>query len=183
MNDAAASASDCLRAAGLSDAAVAGWTAAQQVGVADFERDRHGYSQFWQRSNDLLARLPEKPRRNDTEAAAARAVLVAARDHRERFLSAHAETLYDRLTRERSVFVRLEQLVLDAAGAVPGLTPTREQLTAESSRLQRDKDGIEVDQGIFLAHMLANERSGVHLCHAMLLPRPETTDLLPQLGA
>ena len=183
MKVAAVSASDCLRAAGLGDTAVAEWTAAQQSQVADFERDCHGYSQFWQRSNDLLQRLPETPQRSDIEAAAVQAILMAARDHRERFLTAHAETLYDRLTRERSIFVRLEQLVFDAATAVPGVAPTREQVAAENSRLQRDKDGIEIDQGIFLAHMLANERSGLHLCHAMLLPRPEATELLPKLDA
>jgi (3,5-dihydroxyphenyl)acetyl-CoA 1,2-dioxygenase len=50
------------------------------------------------------------------------------------------------------------------------------------NRLQRDKDGIEIDQGIFLAHVLASERAGTHLCHAMLLPRPQAQELLPRLA-
>ena len=183
MDSSAGSSSDCLRAAGLSDAAVADWTAARQGQAAEFERDRQAYSHFWQRSDDLLGHLPPKPRRSGAEAAAAEAILTTARDHRECFLAAHGKVLYDRLTRHRSVFVRLEELVFEAAAAVPGLTPARERVAAENARPQRDKDGIEIDQGLFLAHMLADERSGFHLCHAMLLPRPEATELLPKLAA
>jgi thioesterase DpgC len=51
-------------------------------------------------------------------------------------------------------------------------------MLARENRLpQRDKDGAEIDQGLFLAHVLADEASGTHLCHAMLLPRPEAAEL------
>ena len=93
-----------------------------------------------------------------------------------------AEALYDKLTRNRSQFIRLEDLVFAAADAVPGLTPTAAQVAAEADLLQRDKDGIEIDQGIFLAHVLASETAGRHLCHAMLLPRAETAGYLKKLA-
>ena len=67
--------------------------------------------------------------------------------------------------------------MFEAAAAVPGLTPTREEVAAEAALNQGDKDGLEIDQGIFLAHVLASERAGPHLCHAMLLPRPESAEL------
>jgi enoyl-CoA hydratase/carnithine racemase len=172
-----------LRGAGLGDDDIASWVAAQVEQTADFETDRARYSRFFHRCDDLLRRLPPKQRRNNAEAAAAAALLASAREHRERFLAAHAEALYDRLTRHRSLFLRLDALVTEAASAVAGLTPTREQLTAEMSRPQRDKDGIEIDQGIFLAHVLASERAGTHLCHAMLLPHPKAAELLPRLAA
>jgi thioesterase DpgC len=172
-----------LRAAGLGGDAVASWVAAQAQQTTEFETDRALYSRYFLQCDDLLQRLPPKPQRNDAEATAATAVLASAREHRERFLAAHAESLYDRLTRHRSLFLRLDALVMEAASAVPGLTPTRAQLTAEASKLQRDKDGIEIDQGIFLAHVLASERAGTHLCHAMLLPRPQAAELLPRLAA
>jgi len=47
------------------------------------------------------------------------------------------------------------------------------QVAAESALLQRDKEGLEIDQGIFVSAVLANPLSGRHLCHAMLLPRAE----------
>src|SRR5262249_41491026 len=39
----------------------------------------------------------------------------------------------------------------------------------------------EIDHGIFLSHILAHPASGQHLCHAMLLPRPEARELLQRL--
>jgi (3,5-dihydroxyphenyl)acetyl-CoA 1,2-dioxygenase len=174
---------DCLRAAGLGQSAVVEWQAAVQRASADYDGDCHRFSQFWDRSNDLIRLLPQKPKRSDAEAAAAATIFAVARDHRERFLMSHAVTLYDALTRSRARFVRLETLVFDAAAAVPGLTPTRDEIAAESAHLQRDKDGVEIDQGIFLAHVLADESAGRHLCHAMLLPRPEAAELLGQLAA
>ncbi len=183
MSADAATDSDRLRASGLGESAVAEWRNAEQRDTADYDRDCRGYSQFWARSDDLIRRLPPKPARSPAETAAAAAIFAAAREHRERFLRAHAEAVYDRLTRIRSRFVRLDDLVFEASEAVPGLTPTRAQIAAESGRLQRDKDGIEIDQGIFLAHVLGSERAGRHLCHAMLLPHPESAEFLAKLDA
>jgi thioesterase DpgC len=76
--------------------------------------------------------------------------------------------------------MRVEDLVYAAADAVSGLTPTRAEVAAEAELLQRDKDGVEIDQGIFLAHVLASETAGRHLCHAMLLPRPEAAERLKE---
>jgi len=71
--------------------------------------------------------------------------------------------------------------VYEAASLVPGLAPTRAQVAAESALLQRDKDGVEIDQGIFVSAVLASPRAGRHLCHAMLLPRAEALERLPEL--
>jgi enoyl-CoA hydratase/carnithine racemase len=105
----------------------------------------------------------------------------AARAARRRFLAAHAEALYARLTRDRTRFLRVAPLAYEAAGLVPGLAPTRAQVDAQSARLQRDKEGVEIDQGILLSAFLASPRAGRHLCHAMLLPRPEALARLAQL--
>jgi thioesterase DpgC len=40
--------------------------------------------------------------------------------------------------------------------------------------MQSEKDGVEVDQGIFLAQVLAVPETGMHLCHAMLKPKLES---------
>jgi thioesterase DpgC len=181
MSGTAASDSTCLRAAGFGAPAVAEWRTAEPRDTADYDGDCRRYSQFWVRSNDLFASLPHKHARNEAESAAAAAIFALARHHRERFLSAHSEAVYDQLTHGRSRFIRLEELVFEAAVAVPGLVPTREQIGAQGNRHQRDKDGLEIDQGIFLSHVLASERAGRHLCHAMLLPRPETAELLAKL--
>ena len=179
---AAALAVETLKNAGLGANTVAEWSTAGIAGTSDYDNDVRRYGQYWARCHALLNALPKKPQRNAAEAAAAAAILGAAREHRERFLSAHAVMLYDKLTQNRTQFVRIEELVFAAAAAVPGLTPTKEQLARERELLQRDKDGLEIDQGILLAHVLAHEDSGCHLCHAMLLPRPEAKEQLAKLA-
>ena len=149
--------------------------------TGDFAGDCARYSRFWESSAALLERLPAKPARNAEQAEAAGRVKQAAREARARFLFAHVETVYDRLTQNRSRFVRVEHLVYDAASLVPGLVPTRAQVAAESALLQRDKEGLEIDQGIFVSAVLADPRAGRHLCHAMLLPRAEASARLPEL--
>jgi thioesterase DpgC len=106
-------------------------------------------------------------------------------DHvtRDHFLRDNIEAIYSRLTGDFSRFVRAQDIVLDAADAYPGLTPTREQLADEAGRKLKDKQGLENDQSLLLAHILAHPRCGTHLCHAMLLPRPETAAALAELDA
>jgi thioesterase DpgC len=94
------------------------------------------------------------------------------RPARDRFLRKNVEAVYHTVTDGMTRFVRVEDLVRDAAEAYPGLLPTRKQLAAESGRPLKDKEGWEVDQSLLLAHVLADPRCGTHLCHAMLLPRP-----------
>jgi len=165
------------------DAAVAGWSSARPRVGGDYGADGAVFARFWLEAARLLARLPAKARRSVDEAATADFILRTARETREEFLAAHARTLYRALTREHANFIRVETLVFDAARLVPGLVPTAEQVAAESELPQRDKDGLEIDQGIFLSHVLADPASGMHLCHAMLLPRPEALARLAEFRA
>ena len=112
-------AAHCLRTAGLDESAVVDWIAAVPDGQGFDDDQPRGYPEFWQLSSSLVQRLPPKPKRNEAEAAAAQLVLGAAREQRERFLRLNAEALYDKLTRNRSQFIRLEDLVFAAAAAVP----------------------------------------------------------------
>ena len=173
-------ASECLAAAGLPAGEVKAWLQAEPGESTDFPADRERFSGYWRTSARLLGRLPQKARRNANEQAAARAIQDAARDARVRFLRRHGDAVYDALTVQRSRFVRVEELAIRAAGVVPGLVPTAQEIAAEDGSIQRDKSGLEIDQGLFLSSVLGSERSGRHLCHAMLLPRPEAQALLPQ---
>ena len=164
-----------LLAAGLSAALVAEWAPPSETGA--YEADVARYGAFWTQSRRLVGTLPEKPKRSAAEAAAAASVLSAARASRERFLSAHADRVYDAATAGRSRFLRVDELAWRAAALVPGLVPTEGEVAAEARLDQGNKDGVEIDQGIFLAHVLGDPRAGLHLCHASLLPRPESAEL------
>jgi thioesterase DpgC len=169
-----------LGAAGLDTTDAAGWAAAEPRARGNLAADGAVFTNYWRLSADLLARLPAKPRRNDAEQFAAELIKTKARHARVRFMAAHGEGLYDNLTANRSRFLRLDELLAAAAAAVDGLAPSPKAVKAESGLPQRDKDGVEIDQGLFLSAVLGSERAGNHLCHAMLLPRREAIDLLPQ---
>src|SRR5882672_8671352 len=168
MSALSGSATESLQATALGRDAIAAWQASAPADIGDLTGDCARYSQYWESSAALLARLPPKPARDALQTEAAEQIKRAARGARTRFLAAHAAAVYDRLTRNRTRFVRVEQLIYDAAVLVPGLTPTQAQVDAELALMQRDKEGHEVDQGIFVSRVLADARSGTHLCHAML---------------
>jgi thioesterase DpgC len=169
-----------VAAAGLSAAEFESWRHGEPQLSGDFARDAHAFSAYWQGAERLLERLPPPAQRNDAQRDAARRIQEAARVARVRFLRSHVDTIYDRLTAGRSRFVRLEHLAVAAADVVPGLVPNARQIEAEAGRLQGEKSGLEIDQGLFLSAVLGSERSGRHLCHAMLLPLPEAQELLPR---
>jgi len=146
---------------------------------ADLDRDRAAFTAFWTAGAALRSRFPGKKSRTPAQTDAYKAIADAERQARERFLGAHVEAVYGALTGGRRRFVRAEQLVYDAAAVFPGLTPTAQAVAADGGLLS-EKDGAEIDQGIFLGHVLAHPACGHHLLHAMLLPRAEVAELLPQ---
>ena len=91
---------------------------------------------------------------------------------REAYVRTHAAGIYDRLTNGRRIFLRADELCRRAAAEFPGLLPSDAELAAEAPRLQKDKQGAEIAQGLFLSAVLGDPVAGTHLCHASLLPLP-----------
>ncbi|MEV7555718.1 (3,5-dihydroxyphenyl)acetyl-CoA 1,2-dioxygenase DpgC [Amycolatopsis sp. NPDC089917] len=98
---------------------------------------------------------------------------------RTAFVEAHAEEIYDELTDGRTRYLRIDELVCAAARAYPGLVPSEEQMAAERSLPQAEKEGREIDQGIFLRGILRAPKAGPHLLDAMLRPTDRALKLLP----
>jgi len=168
-----------LANAGLSADAMTTWRESSPAITGDFARDARAFSAFWLDAAELRAGLPEKNRRNEAQAAACKLIFETERAARERFLAAHVESVYSKLTSDGRNFVRAEKLVHDAARAFPGLTPTQDTLARDEPKMLAEKEGYEIDQGLFLSHVLGHPRTGRHLLHAMLLPRTETAEYLP----
>ncbi|XSC47567.1 enoyl-CoA hydratase/isomerase family protein [Bradyrhizobium sp. RDT10] len=74
--------------------------------------------------------------------------------------------------------MRVEQLAPLAADRLPGLLPTATELAGERNHLQKDKDGLELSQGLFFSQILSDPVLGNHLVKSLLLPRAESLDLL-----
>jgi len=144
----------------------------------DLERDAAAAAPYHARGAELAGRLPPKPRRSAAEQAVADRIHDRLREVREAFLGLHVEAAYSGLTGGFEHFVRVEDLVYAAAARYPGLVPTRAQVQAERAVLQKDKDGVEIDQGLFLSHVLSRPRCGGHLVHAMLRPKAESLERL-----
>ena len=180
--------SDMLPLAGLPAATFETWRTTEpdstsSVAGGDFAGDCRRYAAYWKLSRELLESLPPKPDRDDEQASAAETVQQKARAARQRFLSRHVASVYQALTQDYQKFLRVESLVQAASDAFPGLVPSVEQVAEDAGRLQRDKEGVEIDQGIFLSHVLGEARAGTHLCHSMLLPRADTTQHLEKFVA
>ena len=170
-----------LLLAGLPRAEVDIWMETWPTIRNDFAADSEACSSFWSLAAALRARLPTKPARNTDQSRAAALIHRAERDLRDLFLNSHAEVLYDHLTVSRAKFLRVDELVAQAADAVPGLVPDANSMAVERALLLKDKDGLEIDHGLLLSHILSRPKCGRHLCQAMLLPRAETSELLPRL--
>jgi (3,5-dihydroxyphenyl)acetyl-CoA 1,2-dioxygenase len=107
----------------------------------------------------------------------------ADHDARERFLREHAAAVYAVVTDDYATPLRIDQLVYLAAERFPGLVPTRAEVEAEREHLQGDKEGVEIAQGLLLAHVLASPRAGAHLVWAMLRPTALALERLDELRA
>jgi thioesterase DpgC len=162
--------------AGLPPKAGVVWMKTRLRFGSNFKRDAAAATKYWRAGFDFLSKLPKKPKRTREQQLAADIIQLHCRNARERFLTNHADAIYRKLTKNLDEFVRVDELAYDAAKLVPGLTPTKKQVDAESALMQSAKDGVEVDQGIFLSHVLAHADTGVHLCHAMLRPSMESIE-------
>ncbi|MEV6960729.1 (3,5-dihydroxyphenyl)acetyl-CoA 1,2-dioxygenase DpgC [Streptomyces sp. NPDC051207] len=130
-----------------------------------------------------LAAMPPRTGRSAEQQEQAARIHEACRSRRAGFLRAHAEDVYDHLTAGRTLRLGLAQLAVAAAQAFPGLVPTAGQLADELSHVQEDKEGREIDQGIFFREILRLPGAGGHLVDVLRDPSPEALALLDRFRA
>ncbi len=145
-----------------------------------YEADSTLLGDFVGAAEETLATLPAKPERDEGEARTAHAVRAACQSARAAFLATHAERLYEDLTGGYRDHPRLEGLAATAAELHPGLVPDRARLTADNGLRQADKEGREVELGLFFGALLGRRRSGVHLVESMLRPTRAAREALPE---
>ena len=172
-----------LEAAGLSEQDVAAWRSATPTTLGSFPAAARATCEFLTRGEALLARLPAKAERSETEQAAAHELQAFLNGARADFMRAYAADVYGALTDDLRLSLRVEDLVYAAADLYPGLTPTRDAVEMERSRKLADKDGVEIAQGLFLAYVLSVPRAGAHLVWSMLRPTEAALERLEEFRA
>ena len=86
------------------------------------------------------------------------------------YLRDNTEAIYDELSDGFGKQLRISELVYAAAERFPDHLPSRAAIDAERELLQKDKQGLEIHQGFFVAHVLACPRTGHHLMRSMAQP-------------
>jgi len=147
-------------------------------GTVSLEADLAATQRVCELGRALLRCLPLKSKRADNELRAGNTIVHLIADATWRFFRHHAGEVYRELTKNGVSPMRIEQLATRAADRLPGLLPTAADLSDERSRLQKDKDGLEISQGLFFSQILGDPVLGHHLIKSLLLPRAESVDLL-----
>jgi thioesterase DpgC len=154
------------------------WLETQPGMIGELDADADALARFVHAGEALLEALPPKTARIAPQQTDADAILRACRTVRAKLMRLHAEAVYAQLSDLRSMRLTLAELVYGAAARFPGLVPTRAQIEAERGCLQSEKLGREIDQGIFLAAVLAAPLAGRHLVESLLLPSARAQSLL-----
>ncbi len=128
----------------------------------------------------LLNKLPVKSKRTPAERAAGNAIVHLLAGATWNFMRQHRDTVYRKLTGDLSRSLRVEDLAWAGADLLPGMLPSRRELREEAARMQADKDGLEIQQGMFFSQILSDRVLGTHLCNAMLRPTPEALERLTE---
>jgi thioesterase DpgC len=172
-----------LEAAGLSEREVAAWRSATPTTLGSFPAAARATCEFLTRGEELLARLPLRAERSETEQAAAHELGAFLNGARADFMRAYAADVYGALTDDLRLPLRVEELVYAAGDLYPGLVPTRSAMELERARKLSEKEGLEIAQGLFLSHVLASPHAGAHLVWAMLRPTEEALARLEEFRA
>lgn len=142
------------------------------------ESDAKAFGPLIARGRDFCEKMPLKSERSPAEREAGESIVLLMASLCRRFCRAHRESIYRKLTGDYSRLVRVDELAWRAGELWPGLLPGKEEVAREAERMQRDKDGLELHQGIFFSQIFAGRESGRHLLHAMLRPKAESLELL-----
>ncbi|MGY1495098.1 (3,5-dihydroxyphenyl)acetyl-CoA 1,2-dioxygenase DpgC [Streptomyces sp. QTS52] len=140
--------------------------------------DAETLRRYAERAERLLTLLPPRPERDAAQEAQADALRDACRTARHSFLARHAEQVYEVLTEGRALRLRLNPLVREAQARFPGLVPAEPRLAEDRDLVQAQKEGHEIDLGVFFGALLRCPVAGTHLMETMLHMAPGSEALL-----
>jgi len=129
---------------------------------------------------DMIASLPLKSEREPSQKLAGQTLIHLYSALSWSYFRRHAKHIYSTLTDQGRKSIRVDTLLWLAAEMLPGILPTKEQIEVECTRMLKDKDGIEINQGLFVSQVFCDPVCGHHLNRSMLRPTLEAQQLLDQ---
>ena len=139
--------------------------------------DSTAAAKYFKKTDAALASLGPPSARDEAAKKDAQDIKLRSRAAKEKFLRRHVGEIYDTVTDNGAKTLRVSELLYTVADHFPGLLPTRQRIQGERALKQQSaKEGLEIDQGLFLAHVLADPERGLHLVHAMLKPKREALE-------
>ncbi len=147
----------------------------------DFEKAAADAGELCREARSLLKTMPLKSARDETQAHAGEILVRLMSGTCLRFTNAFRAELYERASSRRGDNPRLDQLAEEASLLCPGLYPSQEELLAEQTQMLRDKDGLELHQGVLFSQWFAEQRIGRELIRNMLRPTVRAVDSLAEL--
>jgi len=155
------------------------WASFSPVYGGHLDEDAVALRQFVEEGAALTRRLPHKAVRSAGEQTVVDQLHATSRRSRVAFLRRHAHNIHRTLIAPLTGHVPLSALSAQVAARLPGLLPTPAQLAEERGQLQRDKEGLEIDQALFFSELLRDPTVGLDLVTRLLQPTAPALELLP----
>ncbi len=133
----------------------------------NFSEDKDFFSRFWHKFNKEKNLVKEKKKidkKNIND------INEFCNITKKFFLNVYSGYIYRKITNDLKKYLRLDSLCFEVNNIVPNLLPSYIDIENENKLFLKDKEGLEIQQGIFLSAILQNEIEGIHLCKSMLLP-------------
>jgi thioesterase DpgC len=146
------------------------------IGIA--QADVRLLAQYVETGGSLLRALGPKLSRSCEQLRTAKLIHETCRLLRRQFLDLHAEWVYYILTNGLTVRKGLQELVFEAAELCAGLVPTSAEIALEKNQLQINKEGFEIDQGLFFHALLRSPKIGTHLIESARQPTARALGLI-----
>ena len=117
-----------------------------------FFRDKVLFSAFWRSCTLSIQKLGNK---NKLKIADLNYISTLSK---KIFLINYADTIYNKVTKNRSKYIRIEDLVYEVNKIVPYLTPSKDEIKLETQKPLSDKTAVELDQGVFLSSIYQTKK-------------------------
>ncbi len=169
-----------LQDAGLKTEEASQWLENVQTrvfGNSELTKEAHDCERLCQTARACLQKMPLKSERNLKQEQAGSLLVQEMAGLCLRFTRAWRKTLFEESERIAGPFPRLEALAESASKLCPGIYPSQKEILTEQNKLLRDKDGLELHQGILFSQWFSDPELGQKMIRNMRRPTQRSLEL------